>query len=154
VAGELSTDSGVAFVQSEEYVPKCFNCGGSHTVNKYPKLDTAGRNKFWADRKAARKAKHGVIHADVADKVSTPVPAPTPAPAANTSEEFERFQKYLVLVEGMKDLDVEFTQVGKLVEKKCLSHLSMKKLQSVLRLTHTSCTWTVVPRITLHLSVT
>ena len=140
VVGEPATDSGIASIQSKGYVPKCFNCGGSHTVDECPKLDAAGRNKSWADRKVAREAKQGVTHAAVADKVSTPAPAPTPSPAANTSEEFERFQKYLALVEGMKDLDVGFTQVGKIVEKKCLLYLSTTKMQSVLCLTHTSCT--------------
>ena len=104
-------------------IPKCFNCGGSHTVNECPKLDAAGRNKFWANRKSAHEAKQGVTHADVADKVSTPEPAPAQAPTANTSEDFERSQRYLALVEGMKDLEVIFTQVGKIVEKKCFSYL-------------------------------
>ena len=98
-------------------MPTCFNCHAKgHTVNECPKLDAARKDKLWADRKAARDANQGVTHAAVADEASTPAPAP--APATNKSADFERFQRYLPLVEATKDLDVGFTQVGNLVERK------------------------------------
>ena len=37
--GEPGGDSGVAFAQTESYVPTCFNCCvKGHTVNEYPKF--------------------------------------------------------------------------------------------------------------------
>ena len=116
-AGEPASDAGVAFAQTDGYVPTCFNCRAKgHTVNECPKLDAAGRDKFWADRKSARDAKQGVTHAAVADKASTP--PPVPAQANNASADFEWFQRYLALVEATKDLDVGFAQVGNLIERK------------------------------------
>ena len=45
--GKPAGDSGVAFVQIEDYLPTCFKCGTKgHTVNNYPKLDATGRDKF------------------------------------------------------------------------------------------------------------
>ena len=116
-AGEPASDAGVAFAQTDGYVPTCFNCRAKgHTVNECPKLNAEGRDKFWADRKSARDAKQGVTHAAVADKASTPAPVPTPA--NNASTDFERFQRYLALVEATKDLDVGFAQVGNLIKRK------------------------------------
>eukprot|EP00957_Ditylum_brightwellii_P091855 6994196-Ditylum_brightwellii.AAC.1 len=67
--GEQGGDSGVAFAQTKGYVPTCFNCRAKgHTVSECPKLDAAERDKFWADRKAARNANQGVNHAAVADE--------------------------------------------------------------------------------------
>eukprot|EP00957_Ditylum_brightwellii_P012484 944065-Ditylum_brightwellii.AAC.1 len=55
--GKPGGDSGVAFAQTKGYVPTCFNCHAKgHTVNECPKLDATGRDKFWADRKAACNA--------------------------------------------------------------------------------------------------
>eukprot|EP00957_Ditylum_brightwellii_P152838 11633468-Ditylum_brightwellii.AAC.1 len=108
-AGKPGGDSGVAFVQTKGYVPTCFNCcAKGHMVNECPKLDAAGRDKFWADRKAARNKNQGVTHAAVADEISTPAPAP--APATNTTSDLKRFQRYLGLVEATKDLDIGFAQ--------------------------------------------
>ena len=116
-AGKPVSDTGVAFAHTNGYVPTCFNCRAKgHTVNECPKLNAEGRDKFWADRKSARDAKQGVTHAAVADKASTP--APIPAPASNASADFERFQRYLALVEATKDLDLGFAQVGNLIERK------------------------------------
>ena len=81
----------MAFAQTERYLPTCFKCGTKgHTVNDCPKLDEAGKEKFWADRKAASEAKQGVAHVVVADAAAaTPVPAPAPSvasvPGRNTS---------------------------------------------------------------------
>ena len=95
----IATASGVAFVQSNSYSPTCFKYGvKGHTVNDCPKLDEAGKEKFWADRKSAQEAKRGVAHVVVADAAAaTPAPAPAPSvasvPGSNTSQEFERFQR-------------------------------------------------------------
>ena len=44
---KLAGDSGVAFVQTNNYSPTCFKCGvKGHTVNDCPKLDAAGKEKF------------------------------------------------------------------------------------------------------------
>ena len=78
-------------------------------------LDAAGRNKFWADRKAACEAKQGVAHAAVAAVAPTTAPAPAPSVSSlpgsitNTSVDYERFQRYLALLEATKDLNVGFT---------------------------------------------
>ena len=112
------------FAQAKGYLPTCFTCGVKrHTVNDCPKLNDARRDKFWADRKAAQEAKRGVAHVVVADAAAaTPAPAPAPSvtsvPGSNTSQEFKRFQRYMALMKAMEDLDVGFTQVGTLVEKK------------------------------------
>ena len=46
--GEPGGDSGVAFAQTDGYVPTYFNCRVKvHTVNECPKLDAAGRDKCW-----------------------------------------------------------------------------------------------------------
>ena len=101
----------------------CFKCGvKGHTVNDCPKLDDAGKEKFWADRKVAQEAKRGVAHvvvADAAASTTAPVPAPSVAgvPGSNNSPEFERFQLYMALVEATEDLDVGFAQVGTVVKK-------------------------------------
>ena len=66
--GKPAGDSGVAFAQTDSYGPTCFNCGTKgHTVNDCPKLDEAGKEKFWTDRKAAQEAKRGFAHVVVAD---------------------------------------------------------------------------------------
>ena len=113
--GEPAGDSGVTFAQTEGYLPTCFKYGTKgHTVNDCPKLDAAGRDKFWADRKSASKAKRGGAHvvvADAAAPTSAPAPAPSIAsiPGSNTSQEFERFQRYMALMKATEDLDVGFT---------------------------------------------
>ena len=76
---------------------------------------------------------------DVPTPVPTPAPAPTPVPAANTSVEFERYQKYPSLVEATKDLDVGYAQVGNLIEKKCILRLCRISLQSGSCLILTNC---------------
>ena len=122
--GKPAGDSGVAFAQTESYLPTCFKCGmKGHTVNNCPKLDAAGREKFWAYRKAAQEAKQGVAHAAIAAAAApTPAPAPAPSvasvPGSNTSPEFEIFQRYMALMKATEDLDVGFAQVGTMVEKK------------------------------------
>ena len=101
VTGEPGGDSGVAFTHTKSYVPTCSNCRvKGHTVNECPKLDVTGRDKFWSDSKTAHDAKMCVTHAAVPDEISTP--APVPVPATNTSADFERFQRYLALVEARK----------------------------------------------------
>ena len=102
--GEPAGDSGVAFAQTKGYLPTCFKCGTKgHTVDDCPKLDAAGREKFWADRKSAQEAKHGVAHVVVAN-AAAPTPAPATVlsvasvPGSNTSQEFERFQRYMALM--------------------------------------------------------
>ena len=82
-----------------------------HTVNDCPKLDAAGREQFWADRKAASEAKQGVAHVVVADAAApTPAPAPAPSvasvPGSITSPELKRFQQYMTLMKATEDLDV------------------------------------------------
>ena len=53
------------------------------TVNDCPKLDETGKEKFWADRKAAQEAKQGIAHVVVADAAAaTPAPAPAPSVAS------------------------------------------------------------------------
>ena len=122
--GEPAGDSGVAFAQTNNYLPTCFKCGTKgHTVNDCPKLDEAGKEKFWADRKAAQEAKRGVAHVVVANAAAaTPAPAPAPSvasvPGSISSPEFERFQQYMMLMKATEDLDVRFAQVGTVVEKK------------------------------------
>ena len=121
--GEPAADSGVAFVQSNSYLPTCFKCGVKvHTVNDCPKLDEAGKEMFWADRKSAQEAKRGVAHVVVADAAAaTPAPAPAlsvaSVPGSNTSQEFKRFQRYMALMTVTEVLDVGFAQVGTVVEK-------------------------------------
>ena len=45
--GEPAGDSGVAFAQTNSYLPTCIKCGTQgHTVNGCPKLDAAGRERF------------------------------------------------------------------------------------------------------------
>ena len=45
--GEPAGDSGVAFTQTNNYLPTCFKCGTKgHTVNNCPKLDAAGQETF------------------------------------------------------------------------------------------------------------
>ena len=79
--GKPAGDSGVAFAQTKRYSPTYFKCGTKgHTVNDCPKLDAAGRKKFWADRKAAQEAKQGVTHVVVAD-TAAPTPASAPIPS-------------------------------------------------------------------------
>ena len=123
-SGEPAGDSGVAFAQTEGYLPTCFKCGTKgHTVNDCPKLDAAGKEKFLTDRKSAQEAKRGVAHVVVADvAAATPAPAPAPSvasvPGSNTSPEFERFQRYMTLMKATEDLDVGFAQVGTMVKKK------------------------------------
>mmetsp|Transcript_35164 Transcript_35164/g.35376 ORF Transcript_35164/g.35376 Transcript_35164/m.35376 type:complete len:100 (+) Transcript_35164:378-677(+) len=52
--GDPTGDSGVAFAQTKGHMPTRFKCGmKGHTVDDCSKLDTMGRDKFWADRKAA-----------------------------------------------------------------------------------------------------
>ena len=97
-------------------------CTEGHTVNDCPNLDAAGQEMFWADRKAAQEAKQGVAYVVVADAAAaTPAPAPAPSvtsvPGSNTSQEFERFQRYMALMKSTDDLDVGFAQVGRLVKK-------------------------------------
>ena len=122
--GKPAGDSGVAFAQTERYSPTCFKCGmKGHTVNDCPKLDEAGKEKFWADRKAAQEAKQGVAHVLVADAAAaTPAPAPAlsvaSVPGNNISQAFERFQWYMALMKATEDLDVGFAQVGTVVKKK------------------------------------
>ena len=52
----------------------------------------------------------------------TPAPAPAPrvasVPRINTSPEFERFQRHMALIKATEDLNVGFTEVGTMVEKK------------------------------------
>ena len=73
----------------------CHVKGG--TVNDYPKLDAAGRDKFWADRKAAHKVKQGVAHDVVTDADHTPAPAPAPSVSSvpgsitDTLADYEKF---------------------------------------------------------------
>ena len=56
--GKPAGDSVVAFAQTQRYLPTCFKCGTKgHTVKDCPKLNDAGKEKFWADRKAAQEAK-------------------------------------------------------------------------------------------------
>eukprot|EP00957_Ditylum_brightwellii_P031240 2368394-Ditylum_brightwellii.AAC.1 len=92
----------------KEYSPTCFNCcAKGHTVNDCPKLNAAERDKFWADRKAARNANLEVNHAAVGDESHTPAPTPAantpaPAPVTNTTVDFGRFQRYLAMVEATK----------------------------------------------------
>ena len=69
---------------------------------------------LWADRKAAQEAKQDVAHVVVANTAApTPSPAPVPSvasvPGSNTSQEFERFQRYMALMKATDDLDVGFT---------------------------------------------
>ena len=114
----------MAFAQAKGYLSTCFKCGTKgYTVNNCPNLDAAGKEKFWADRKAAQEAKQGVAHVVVADAAAaTPAPAPAPSvasvPGSNTSQEFKRFQRYMALMKTTEDLDVGFTQVGTVIEKK------------------------------------
>ena len=97
--GEPAGDSGVAFTQTKHHLPTCFKCGTKgHTVDDCLKLDATGRDKFWADRKAAQEVKQGVAHVVVDNATAvTPTPAPAPSvasvPVSNTSQEFERFQR-------------------------------------------------------------
>ena len=100
----------VSFATVDGYSPTCFSCGTKgHTVNDCPKLDEAEKENFWADRKAAQEAKRGVAHVVVADTAALN-PAHAPAlsvasvPGSNTSQEFERFQRYMTLIEATGDL--------------------------------------------------
>ena len=80
--GEPAGDSGVAFAQTNSYLPTWFKCGTKgHTVNDCPKLDAVEQKKVWADRKAAQEAKQGVAHVVVADAAAA-TPAPAPAKSA------------------------------------------------------------------------
>ena len=78
IPAESGGDPGVAFTQTRGYQPTCYNFHAKgDTVNECPKLDEAGKDKFWTAFKSARKAKceRGTAHAAVAE---VPAPAPTP----------------------------------------------------------------------------
>ena len=120
IPGESGGEPGVAFTQTGGYRHTCYNCHAKgHTVNECPKLDEAGKDKFWAAFKSARKEnrKRGTTHATVSEG---PAPAPTPDPAAaanvasvsEKSEEFEQFQQYMELVKASDNLSLGFAQVG------------------------------------------
>ena len=83
-------------------------------------MDDVQREKFWADRKAtytSRKSKKGVAHDAVADEAiaATPTPPPSVAsvPSSNRAVDFERFQRYMDMLEATKNLDLVFIQAGK-----------------------------------------
>ena len=106
---ETGGGAGVAFTQTGERDITCYNCREKgHSVNDCPKLDEAGKDKFWAAFKGAPGSKHtkkGFVNATVAGReaaVAAPAPAPTPAPApaasvvsapASDADEFARFQR-------------------------------------------------------------
>ena len=57
----------------------------------------------------------GVAHVGVTDAAAaTPVPSSAlsvaSVPGSNTSQEFERFQRYMALMKATEDLDVGFAQ--------------------------------------------
>ena len=114
IPAESGGDPSVAFTHAGGYQPMCYNCHAEgHTVNECPKLDEAGKDKFWAAFKSARKSKRerSTAHAAVPE---FPAPAPTPAPAAaasvanvsEKSDEFEQFQRYMELVKASDNLSL------------------------------------------------
>ena len=120
--------AGVAFTQTGERVITCYNCREKgHSVNDCPKLDEAGKQKFWDAFKSAPGNKHtkkGFVNASVAGReaaMAAPVPAPTPAPApvasvvsapASDADEFARFQRFQELMRATENTDLGFAQVG------------------------------------------
>ena len=83
-------------------------------------MDNAQQKNVWDDRKAtytARKAKKGVAHAAIAEETVAATPAPPPSvvsvPSSDRGVDFERFQRYMDMLEATNNLDVGFIQIGK-----------------------------------------
>ena len=89
-------------------------------MNDCPKLDEAGKKKFWEafNSQLNRNTKKGFVNAAVAGQqaaVAAPAPTPAPAPAesvvsasASDADQFARFQRFQELMRATEDMDLGF----------------------------------------------
>ena len=114
-ATEQNTDSagesGVSFAQDDDWQlnTTCYICGEhDRGVNDCP-----DRKATYTARKANKVVDHAAVSEEAVDVTLSPPHSVASVPSSDRAVYFERFQRYMDMLEATKNLDVGFIQVVK-----------------------------------------